>query len=184
MSKLVVIGFKKDRYRASKVLNELENMGQDWAVDLHDAVAVYRDYKGKLRMDQSLHATAGEGALLGGLWGSMIGAILAIPITAGLSAVAAAGTIAAGVLSAGAVGAGAAAIDAKWWKDKFGIPEDFVQEVGSMLQPYDSAIFALLRTAKPNEVIEHFRGYGGSVLETTLTRDQEEKLNKVLQGGK
>jgi hypothetical protein len=87
--------------------------------------------------------------------------ILAIPITAGLSAVAAAGTIAAGVLSAGAVGAGAAAIDAKWWKDKFGIPEDFVQEVGSMLQPYDSAIFALLRTAKPNEVIEHFRGYGG-----------------------
>ena len=65
MSKLVVIGFKKDRYRASEVLNELENMAQDWAVDLHDSVAVYRDYNGKLRMDQSLHLTTGEGALMG-----------------------------------------------------------------------------------------------------------------------
>jgi|SRR5215813_2140593 len=184
MSKLVVIGFKKDMYRASEVLNELENMDLDWAVDLHDAVAVYRDYKGKLRVDQSFQLTTGEGAAWGGLWGSLIGATLAIPFTGGVSAAAAAGALAAGVFTGGAAGATAGAIDASWWKDEFGIPEDFVQEVGGMIQPGDSAIFALLRTADPNEVIEHFRGYGGTVLETSLTRDQEGKLNRVLQGGK
>ena len=184
MAKLVVVGFKNSMYRASEVLNELEYMGEDWAVDLHDGVAVYRDNNGKLRLGQSLQPTTAEGAAWGGLWGSLIGATLAIPFTGGLSAAAAAGALAAGALAGGATGAGAGAIDSSWWKDEFGISEDFVQEVGRMIQPGDSAIFALLRTANPNEVIEHFRGSGGKVLETTLSRDQEEKLNRVLQGGK
>src|SRR5262249_17286607 len=109
MSKLVVIGFKKDMYRASEVLNELENMDLDWAVDLHDAVAVYRDYKGKLRVDQSFQLTTGEGAAWGGLWGSLIGATLAIPFTGGVSAAAAAGALAAGGGSGGGARATASA---------------------------------------------------------------------------
>jgi hypothetical protein len=51
MAQLIVVGFKKDMYRASEVLNELQAMDDDWVVDLHDAVAVYRDYNGKLRVD-------------------------------------------------------------------------------------------------------------------------------------
>jgi hypothetical protein len=31
-------------------------MDDDWVVDLRDAVAVYRDYSGKLRVDQSYQA--------------------------------------------------------------------------------------------------------------------------------
>src|SRR5262249_53217275 len=115
---------------------------------------------------------------------SLIGATFAIPFTGGLSAAAAAGALAAGALTGGAAGATAGAIDSAWWEDGFGIPEDFVQEGRGMIQPCDSAVFAFVRTAYPNEVIEHFRGYGGRVLETTLTRDQEAKLNRVLQGGK
>ena len=45
MSELIVVGFKKDMYRASEVLNTLQEMNQSWVVDLNDAVAVYRDYK-------------------------------------------------------------------------------------------------------------------------------------------
>jgi uncharacterized membrane protein len=41
---LIVVGFKKDMYRASKVLNELIELNDDWAVDLHGAVAAYRDH--------------------------------------------------------------------------------------------------------------------------------------------
>jgi hypothetical protein len=52
MAELVVVGFKKDMYRASEVLNTLKAMNDTWVVDLSDAVAVYRDYKGKLRVDQ------------------------------------------------------------------------------------------------------------------------------------
>jgi len=47
MAQLIVVGFKRDMYRASEVLNQLQAMDDDWVVDLHDAVAVYRDYNGK-----------------------------------------------------------------------------------------------------------------------------------------
>ena len=183
MAKLIVVGFKKDMYRASEVLNELAIMDEDWAVDIHDGVAVYRDYNGKLRVDQSYQMTTGEGAAWGGLWGSLIGATLAIPFTGGASA-AAAGALAAGALSGGAVGASAGAIDTFWWRDEFGIPDEYVQKVGSMIQPGDSAVFALLRTANPDLVIQHFRGYGGEVLETTLSKDQQAKVERVLSGAK
>jgi len=125
VAELIVVGFKKDMYRASEVLNELMGLNDDWVVDLHDAVAVYRDYSGKLRVDQSYQMTTGEGAAWGGFWGLLIGATLAIPFTAGASAAAAAGAVAAGALGGTAIGAGAGAVDASSWKDEFGIPDDF-----------------------------------------------------------
>ena len=179
MPQLIVVGFKKDMYRASEVLNQLQNMDDDWVVDLHDAVAVYRDYNGKLRVDQSYQMTTGEGAGWGTLWGSLIGLTLAIPFTAGATAPAAA-VLAAGAAAGGALGAGAGAIDASWWKDEFGIPDDFVKQVGALIQPGDSAIYALLRTANPDIVADAFRGYGGTILTTTLNRDQQSKVENVL----
>ena len=179
MPQLIVVGFKKDMYRASEVLNQLQNMDDDWVVDLHDAVAVYRDYNGKLRVDQSYQMTTGEGAGWGGLWGSLIGLTLAIPFTGGATAPAA-GALAAGALAGCAMGAGLGAIDASWWKDEFGIPDDFVKQVGALIQPGDSAIYALLRTANPDIVADQFRGYGGTVLRTTLSRDQQSKVEDVL----
>jgi len=179
MAQLIVVGFKKDMYRASEVLNKLQDMDDDWVVDLHDAVAVYRDYNGKLRVDQSYQMTTGEGAGWGTLWGSLIGLTLAIPLTGGATAPEA-GALAAGALAGGAMGAGLGAIDASWWKDEFGIPDDFVKQVGGMVQPGDSAIFALLRTADPALVADQFRGYGGTILTTTLSRDQQSKVENVL----
>ena len=172
MSQLIVVGFKRDMYRASEVLNKLSAMNDDWAVDLHDAVAVYRDYSGKLRVDQSYQMTTGQGAGWGALWGSMIGALIAMPFTAGVSGAALAGTLAAGAVGGGVLGATGGAIDADWWKEEFGIPEEFVTSIGGMVREGDSAILALLRTADPVYVAEQFRGYGGTVLQTTLSNEQ------------
>src|SRR5215471_12563176 len=180
MAQLIVVGFKKDMYRASQVLNQLQAMDDDWVVDLHDAVAVYRDYNGKLRLDQSYQMTTGEGAGWGGLWGSLIGLTLAIPFTGGATAPAAA-ALATGALAGGAIGAGAGAMDASWWKDEFGIPDDFVKQVGGMVQPGDSAVFALLRTADPAFVANQFRGYGGIILSTTLSSNQQAKVENALR---
>jgi uncharacterized membrane protein len=180
VAELIVVGFKKDMYRASEVLNELMGLNDDWVVDLHDAVAVYRDYSGKLRVDQSYQMTTGEGAAWGAFWGLLIGATLAIPFTAGASAAAAAGAVAAGALGGTAIGAGAGAVDASSWKDEFGIPDDFVQRVGTMVQPGDSAIYASLRVGSPDVVADRFHGYGGTILRTTLSRDQQAKVEKVL----
>ena len=180
MAELIVVGFKNQMYRASEVLNELLAMNNDWVVDLHDAVAVYRDYNGKLRVDQSYQLTTGQGAALGGLWGMLIGATLAIPFTGGASAAAAAGAIAAGAAGGTALGAGFGALDAESWKDEFGIPEDFVQEVSVLIQPGDSAIYAILRVGNPDIVADHFKGYGGTILRTTLSPEQEARVEKVL----
>jgi len=180
MAELIVVGFKKDMYRGSEVLNELLSLNDDWVVDLHDAVAVYRDYKGKLRVDQSYQMTTGEGAAWGGFWGLLIGATLAIPFTAGASAAAAAGAVAAGALGGTALGAGLGAVDASSWKDEFGIPDEFVQRVGAMIQPGDSAIYAILRVGDPDKVEEKFRGYGGTILRTTLSKEQQAKVEQVL----
>jgi uncharacterized membrane protein len=183
MAELIVVGFKKDMYRASEVLNELLNLNDDWVVDLHDAVAVYRDYKGKLRVDQSFQMTTGEGAAWGGFWGLLIGATLAIPFTAGASAAAAGGALAAGALGGTALGAGLGAADASSWKDEFGIPDDFVKRVGAMIQPGDSAIYAILRVGDPEVVANKFRGYGGTILRTTLSKEQQAKVEQVLDKG-
>ena len=121
MAQLIVLGFRKDMYRASDVLNHLQAMDDDWVIDLHDAVAVYRDYNGKLRVDQSYQMTTSEGAGWGGLWGSLIGLTLAIPFTGGATAPAAA--LATGATAGGAIGAGAGAMVASRWKDEFGIPD-------------------------------------------------------------
>ena len=163
MSHLIVVGFKKDLLRASAVLNELSEMSAEWVIDLRDAVAVSRDYSGKLRVHQSYQMTTGTGTAWGSLWGALIGLTLAIPFTAG---------------------AAGGAIDANWWKDSYGISDDFVREVGAMVQPGDSAIFALLRSADPAYVAEQFRGFGGTVLRSTLTKEQADKVQAVLDDQK
>jgi len=181
VSELVVVGFRQDKYRASDVLDQLRQLDFDWVIDLDDAVAVYRDYDGKLRVQQSYELTTGEGAAWGGLWGSLIGAILAIPFTAGASAAAAAGALAVGAASGTALGATAGAIDAKWWKEDFGIDGDFVRDVSALVQPGDSAIFALIESANPDVVAAQFKGYGGTVLRSTLTPAQAAKLESYLR---
>ena len=182
MSQLIVVGFKQDMYRASEVLNRLSALNDNWVLDLRDAVAVYRDYSGKLRVDQSYQLTTGEGAGLGAFWGAVIGSLIALPFTAGASGAALAGTLAAGAAGGGVIGATGGAIDASSWKDEFGIPDEFAKGVGGMVQPGDSAILAMLRTVDPVQVAEQFRGYGGTVLQTTLTKEQSAKVQAVLDG--
>lgn len=170
MSTFIVVGFKKDVFRASEVLNNLVELDYDWTIDLDEAVATYRDYKGKLRIDVSYPMTTGEGAALGDLLGSLVGLTLG-PIAALFTT---------GVVGCAALGTAGGALDATWWNDDFGIPDDFAQDVGKMVQPGDSAIFTLLRSTDPTLVAGRFIDYGGVVLSTTLTREQAEKVEEIL----
>jgi uncharacterized membrane protein len=180
MYELIVVGFKQDMYRASAVLNKLIALDDAWTVDLRDGVAVYRDYDNRLRIDQSYQLTTGEGAVWGGLWGALVGALLAAPFTAGASAAAAGGMVAAGLVGGGALGAAGGALDANWWKSEIGISDEFVYEAGRLIEPGDSAIFALLRTADPEYVDAQFRGYGGIVMRSSLTQEQSDKVQELL----
>jgi uncharacterized membrane protein len=116
----------------------------------------------------------------------LVGALLAAPFTAGVSGAVAAGTVAAGLLGGGAIGAISGELveeaDAEWWWKEVGIPEKFVADVGYMIQPGDSAIFVLLHTSDPEYVADQLRGYGGTVLRTSLTEEQSTRLQAILEG--
>jgi uncharacterized membrane protein len=183
MAELIAVGFHGTG-RAWQVLDQLQRMQDDWTVDLQDAVAVYRDFNGTLRLDDNTNPTEGEGAgwgaLLGGLFGLMI-ATAAAPATGGASAAAA---LAAGALGGGTLGAATGALTVDWWRDEFGLSEEFVASVAAMIQPGDSAVFLLIRSADPQRLAERFRGYGGEILQTTLSPEQSTKLQGILQGRK
>jgi len=178
MAELIVVGFKKDRYRASEVLNVLKDMNDSWAVDLNDAVAVYRDYDGKLRVDSSYQLTMGQGGAWGGLLGGLVGAMLLAPFTGGASL---AVTLTAGTLSGAAIGATAGVVGAEADKEDYGISDDFVREVGNLVQAGDSAIFALLRVVEPETVAAQFKGYGGTILRTNLSDADRARVEANLQ---
>jgi uncharacterized membrane protein len=182
MAELIVVGFNKDMYRAAEALNMLKDMNRSWIVDLQDAVAAYRDDDGKLRVDQSYQMTTGQGAGWGGLFGGLVGALLAAPFTGGASAAGA--VIAAGSLTGVALGGTLGAIDAESWKDAYGVSEEFVQRVSTMLQPRDSALFVLARTVSPEMLADAFRGYGGTVLRTTLTTGQRARVEATLHAAR
>jgi uncharacterized membrane protein len=179
MQDLIAVGFP-GTHRATEVLRRMQSLDARGAIDLADAVAVYRTEDGRLRVDRSVEATSKEGAALGGLVGAILGGVIAAPLTAGASVAAAAAAVGVGVLGFGSVGAVAGATDAAEWKAKYGVPEEFVQQVGGMVQPGHSAVFALARTTDSPVVAERFRGYGGKVLRTTLPPEQTRKLQEML----
>ena len=179
MRDLIVVGFE-GKHRASEVLGQLQGLNDAWTIDLDDAVAVYRTDDGKLRVDQSVEPTGKEGGMAGALFGGLIGALIAAPFTAGISTAAAAAAVGAGALSLGTIGAAAGDDDATTWKDAYGVPDDFVKQVGGLLQPGESAVFAVIRTTDPVAVAERFRGYGGKVLRTTLTAEQASKVQQTI----
>jgi uncharacterized membrane protein len=179
MYNLIAVGFK-GTHRASEVLGQVQELNERWAIDLRDAVAVYRGDNGKLHIDQSVEPTEREGAAWGGVLGGMLGALIAAPFTAGMSVAAAAAAVGAGSLALGVPGAVIGADDAATWKETYGIPEDFVRQVSGMLQPGQSAVFVMIDAGDPEKVAERFRGYGGTVLHTTLSPEKTEKLQGLL----
>ncbi len=182
MAELLVVGFEADTHRASGVLDKLRVLNDRWILDLRDAVAIHRETNGALKMDQSYRLTGYQGAGLGGTLGLLIGVTLALPFTAGASASVAAGAIAAAAVTGGVAGAISASLDVSFWKDQFGLPEDFVRDVSSLVQPGDSAVFAILESADASRAVVRLQEYGGTILQTTLSRHQQETFDRALRG--
>jgi len=183
MRDLTVVGFQ-GTHRAAEVLNQVLDLNADWAVDLHleDAVAVYRTGDGKLRVDRSMQPTSKEGAAWGGVTGALIGSLLALPFTGGASAAVAAAAVGASAVTLGTTGAMIGSDDASDDKATYGISEGFVEQVGGMVQPGQSALFILGQSDQPTKVAERFKGYGGTILRTTLRPEQAKRVQQVIGG--
>jgi uncharacterized membrane protein len=131
-------------------------------------------------VDQSVQPTTKDGAAWGGAIGALIGSLLVVPFTAAAGAAIAAQAIGAGALTFGTAGALAGGERAASENEQYGLSDEFVRQVGGMVQPGQSALFLVAETAKPAEVLEHFRGFGGTILRTTLPPEQATRLQQVI----
>lgn len=179
MSELIVAGFQ-GKHRAAEVLDQIVERSEEMALNLKDAVAVYRTNSGNLRLDSSVQPTSGEGALMGGFIGTMLGSLLALPFTAGASAALAASALGVGAVTFGTGGALLGAVDAADDKATYGISEELVERIGGMIQPGQSAVFVLADAARPNKVADEFRGYGATILTATLPAKEAKRLQEAI----
>ena len=180
MPELIVAGFQ-GKHRAAEVLEQIVERSGELAINLKDAVAVYRTNHGNLRVDSSVQPTSDEGALMGGFVGTILGSLLALPFTAGASAAVAAGALGAGAVTFGAGGAIIGAEDAAEDKAMYGISEDLVTKIGGMVQPGQSAVFVLGDAAFPAMVADAFRGYGATILTATLPAQEAKQLQEAVR---
>jgi uncharacterized membrane protein len=162
MSILVVVGYK-DIHKAEEVRLQLAKMQRDYLLDLEDAVVVVKNEKGKVKVNQAFNLTA-AGAMSGGFWGALIGLLFLNPIL-GLAVGASAGAVS-GALS------------------DVGIDDNFMKELGDTLTPGSSALFVLLRnpTTAPDKVLDELKGTGGTILKTSLSNEDEAKIQAALNG--
>ena len=181
MHDLVVVRFP-NKNSASSALEDCLQLAYNGDIDLFDGVAVHRTDDGRLRIDGSVQPTAREQGTWGAVFGGFLGAILAGAFTAGVgfAPAAAAAVAAAGGLGVGAVGAEVGAHDATKAKDRHGLPEDFIRNVAGMIQPGDSALFALFETRHADRALKLFRASGGTILQTTLAPDRAARLQHAL----
>ena len=157
MSELIVISFS-DEFKADEVLLDLRRLELDYLIDLEDAAIVVRNQDGKVRVKQTQELVA-SGALTGGFWGLFIGLMFFQPLL--------------GILGA-AVGALSGALT------DIGIDDNFIRELGKTIEPGTSAIFILVRKSTPDKVLEDLSKFEGKVLQTSLSHDDEEKLQEAL----
>ena len=162
MSTLVVIEYE-DQYKAEETRLLLRRMQKDYLIDLEDAVVAVKDSSGKVRLHQSVNLTA-AGAVSGGFWGALIGLIFLNPLL-GFAAGASAGAVS-GALT------------------DIGINDNFMKELASGMTPGSSALFVLVREMTPDKVLEEIRGTGGRILKTSLTHDDEAKLQAAISAAK
>jgi uncharacterized membrane protein len=158
MSSLIAVSFK-DEFTADTVILELRKLQREHLIDLEDAAIVIRNKEGKVRIKQTQELTT-SGALGGGFWGLLFGFIFFNP------------------LLGWAVGALAGAVSGAL--TDIGIDDNFIRDVGSTIEPGTSAIFVLVRRATADKVLEDLSGFEGKVLKTSLSNDDEAKLQAVL----
>lgn len=168
MSELVAVAYR-DEDTADRVLNKLQALGKEHLVDLADACVVVRDADGRLRLKQAVNLPvlgAASGATWGGLFGTLIGLLFVNPLV--------------GLLTGAALGAGGGALSGKL--SDYGIDDDFMRSVGSTLERGSSALFVLVRKVSIDKVLPELQPFGGTVLRTSLSNEQEARLREALDG--
>jgi uncharacterized membrane protein len=161
MATLIAIGYP-DETTATQAADEARRLARDMIIQ-PDAIAVItRDTEGSYNVDTTHHAVGG-GAVWGMFWGFLFGLLFFIPVF-GM-----------------AIGAGMGALMGKLTKSS--IDNEFRDQVRDLVQPGTSALFLMLEKATPDKAVDAMSKFGGTVLKTSLSKQDEQELQDALHGG-
>ena len=160
MATLIAIGYP-DEATATAAADEARRLAQDLIIQ-PDAIAVIdRDGTAATTCTPTTTRSA-AGATWGMFWGFLFGLLFFIPVF-GM-----------------AIGAGMGALMGKFAKTS--IDKQFQEQVRGMLQPGTSALFLMVEKVTPDKAIEAMSKYGGTVLKTSLSKEDEQELQEALHG--
>ena len=160
MSTLVVVNYD-DPYKGEEIRLKLRKLRREHLLDLEDAVVAVKDEKGKVKLNQTVNLTA-AGAVSGGFWGKLIELIFPL---LGYEIYPKAGAVS----------------DAL---NDLGINDHFMKELAAAMTPGSSTLFVLVRQFTPDKVLEELKGTGGRISKTSLSHEDEAKLQAALSSTK
>jgi uncharacterized membrane protein len=161
MADLIAIGYP-DEATADAAAAEAQRLARDLIIQPDAIAAIVRDKEGGYHVHTNHHAV-GAGATWGMFWGFLFGLLFFIPVF-GM-----------------AIGAGLGALMGKMAKTS--IDRQFQDQVRDMLQPGTSALFLMLEKVTPDKAVEAMSKFGGTVLKTSLSKQDEKDLQDALHGG-
>jgi uncharacterized membrane protein len=157
MANLVAIAYD-DLDQARQVMGSIDGLVKEHSLTLEDAVIVEHRAGGKMKLHQP--SLAGTGAAGGALWGGLIGLIFLVPLFG--MAIGAASGAAAGALS------------------DYGIDDNFIKDLGQKLPEGGAAVFVLVKEATRDKVVPEISKFGGHVIQSSLSNEQEAALQEAL----
>ena len=160
MADLIAIGYP-DQATADAAAEEARRLARDLIIQPDAIAVIVRDEEGGYHVHTNHHLVGG-GATWGMFWGLLFGLLFFIPVF-GM-----------------AIGAGMGALMGKLTKSS--IDKQFQDQVRDMLKPGTSCLFLMLEKVTPDKAIEAMSKYGGTVLKTSLSRDDERALQEELHG--
>jgi uncharacterized membrane protein len=157
MSDLIVLAFDNED-GAIQLRDKLAALQKQQIIQLEDAAVVIRRQDGKVKVKQAV-SLVGAGALGGAFWGMLIGLIFWMPWLG---------------LAMGALGG---ALGGKF--TDIGVDDKFIKEVGNTIEPGHSALFLLVSKAVEDKLADELKGTQATVLQTSLSNEQEAKLREL-----
>ena len=157
MANLIVLKFPTAE-GAGTMLSTLENLQKQQLIQVRDAAIVTWPMGARKPKTKQLNNLTGAGALGGAFWGMLFGLLFFIPFF-GL-----------------AVGAAIGAIAGHY--AKYGIDENFINQVREKVTEGTSALFLLTSGAVVDRVAEAVKGQQFELIQTNLSREQEDQLRK------
>lgn len=162
---LLVLAFDSP-LKSREAFLAFQRLQQEQVCLLHDAVFFEKDAQGETVVTETIDPEPGESALRGGLWGALLGTLIAGPL---------------GTLVGAATSAGLGALSAKLID--IGIPDATVKEIEQAVTPGTSALAVLLSHLREDGLERELARFAGAKLvRSDLSTQAIERLRDALAG--